>query len=65
MTLGELIIVFDSDTSIQICKDDDWDTYDSFTPNSKLLKPFVNAKVLCAEAVDADEIRVDIQLVNE
>jgi len=60
MTLGELIKVLDSNTSFQICKEDDWDTYDSFSPNSKLLKPFVNAKVLCVEAVDVDEIRVDI-----
>lgn len=65
MTLGELMAVFDNGTAIQICKEDNWDDYDSFTPNSKLLKPFVNAKVLCAEAVDYDEIRVDIQLVNE
>lgn len=60
MTLGELISVFGSDTSIQICKEDDWEQYDSFTPNSKLLKPFKDMKVRSAEAIDCDEIRVDL-----
>lgn len=61
MTLGELMAVFDNGaTVIQICKDDDWDTYDSFAPNSKLFKSFYDKRVKCAEAVDYDEIRVDL-----
>lgn len=60
MTLYDLILCFGSDTSIQICKEDNWEEFASFLPNSRLLKPFKDIRVRSAAAIDVDEIRVDL-----
>lgn len=61
MTLNDLINVFDNDTTFQICKEDSWEDYDTVLFGSKLLNSIKHLKVRCAEAIECDVVRVDLE----
>ena len=46
---------------IQICRQNDWDTYDEIAVGSDLLMPFYDHRVICIQAVDENTIRLDIE----
>lgn len=51
----------ESDEKIQICHPDrNWEDYDEFNADSKLLKPFYDLKVKSLSAINTDVIRVDL-----
>lgn len=65
MKLKELLMVFDNETEIQICKKDDWEDYDTLKTGSDLLRLVEDKMVRCVEAMDLDVIRVDLRWDEE
>lgn len=60
MTLRDLIYVFSylDGLKIQVCKEDDWDEYDTLFTYSPILKLIENKEVISAAAIEEDVIRV-------
>lgn len=51
----------ESDEKIQICHPGrNWEDYDIFNADSKLLKPFYELEVKALSAINTDVIRVDL-----
>ena len=61
ITLSQLLQYLDSSReTVQIVDGDSWDSYSELPTESYLLKPFLNWKIKCMEAVSEDVIRVKL-----
>lgn len=63
MKLKELVYVLDRDCDslkIQVCKQDNWDEYDTILSNSPIMKAIGEKEIIAAEAIGDNLIRVDL-----